>query len=102
MDLTKREIYLTSEQVAEHYRITPAALRNARYRGDGLPFIKTPTGGVRYRLSDILAWDANSIHGFTFAGFEELVSRLSFLDQNQKSLLMRAMNARFRPGKKAE
>lgn len=94
------EILLTTEEVAQHYRMSEEAMRNARCRGEGLPWVKTPTGGVRYRLSDVLEWD-NHVRGFTFDSFAKLIGRLTYLDPRQKRALLRDVDAAFRPQKVA-
>jgi hypothetical protein len=94
------EIVLTEREVAEHYRLKPESLRNARCQGRGLlPWIKTPTGHIRYRLRDVIEYDRNNVYGFTFAEFAKLVEQLGFLDDRQKKELLRVMDARFRPEK---
>lgn len=47
---------LTSEEVASMLRLTDHYVRRMRALGTGPAFIKLPTGGVRYRTEDVLAW----------------------------------------------
>lgn len=46
---------MTTEQAAGLLQVTPAALRQMRYRRAAPPAIKLG-GRVRYRRSDVLAW----------------------------------------------
>lgn len=50
-----RDVWLTPAELAERYRYTEEHLCNLRKAGRGWPFLKLDTGGIRYRLSDILA-----------------------------------------------
>lgn len=65
-----------------------------------IPWVKTPTGGIRYQLNDVLEW-VEAPPGFTFSGFAQLVRKLQFLDARQKRELVKAVDAAFRPQKVA-
>lgn len=45
------EFFMTESEVAEHWRLKPHTLRNARYRGEWLPYVKHPAGSIRYRVT---------------------------------------------------
>lgn len=47
------EILITPGELAAHWRYTDDHLSNLRRAGRGLSFLKLPSGGVRYRASDI-------------------------------------------------
>lgn len=51
------DMLLTTAEVARHWRQSADYVSNLRNRGDGPPWIKLPHGAVRYRTSDILAYD---------------------------------------------
>lgn len=52
----------TSSEVAAYRRITPGALAQERYRGDGPAFIKTGPRTVLYDWADVHAWmDARKV-----------------------------------------
>lgn len=60
------DILLTTEQVANRYQQEVGTLANARARGEGLPWVKTATGAVRYKLSDVLASETAGNRGFSW------------------------------------
>jgi hypothetical protein len=37
------EVHLTAEEVATRWRMTKGNLNNLRYRGEGPPYVKTPS-----------------------------------------------------------
>ena len=50
------ERFLTTEELAAHYRTVPATLRYWRHVGKGPQSIKVGRR-VLYRVSDVLAWE---------------------------------------------
>lgn len=48
--------FLTEHELAARQKRAVKTLRNARVNGDGIPFVKFGRA-VRYRLSDIEAWE---------------------------------------------
>ncbi|UDL88111.1 helix-turn-helix domain-containing protein [Mesorhizobium sp. PAMC28654] len=52
---------LTTDQVAERYNFHPQSLRNLLAKGKGPKAIKLPGGRIRYRASDLLAWEVSGI-----------------------------------------
>lgn len=49
---------LTTEELAERWKVSIGHLRNLRSLGGGPPFIRVATRGVRYRLAVVLAWES--------------------------------------------
>lgn len=47
------EKYVTEHEAAEYLGLKPKTLRNWRYKGSQCPFYKTPSGCIRYLLSDL-------------------------------------------------
>lgn len=54
------DVLLTADEVAQRFRLTVDTLSNQRRANVGLPFVKFETGAVRYRASDVIAYQ---IHG---------------------------------------
>lgn len=52
------EVLLTQEQLADRWNMKPDALRNWRTKKEGPPYIKISHKSVRYRMADILAYEA--------------------------------------------
>jgi predicted DNA-binding transcriptional regulator AlpA len=52
---------LSTSQVAERYGYHPQSLRNLLSKGKGPKAIKLPGGRIRYRASDLLAWELSGI-----------------------------------------
>lgn len=57
------ETLVTPGELAAHWRYTDDHLSNLRRAGRGLPFLKLPSGGVRYRASDILTAEIQGTGG---------------------------------------
>lgn len=53
-------LLLTTEEVAKHLRYNPQSLHNMRRLRTGPAYVKLPGGAVRYRHSEILAYE---LHG---------------------------------------
>ena len=60
-------------------------------RGEWLPHVKLPGGGVRYRLNDVLAADKAGNRGFTFEEFSAVLSKVGSLDGKQRTAVMEAV-----------
>jgi len=58
-----RSLLLTPAEVGERYKYTDEHLCNLRRAGRGWPFMKLETGGIRYRLSDLLAAELRGTTG---------------------------------------
>jgi hypothetical protein len=56
-------LFLTSAEVGERYKYTEEHLCNLRRAGRGWPFIKLDSGGIRYRLSELLAAELRGTTG---------------------------------------
>lgn len=54
------EVLITSAELAKHWRMTRQGLHAMRKRGAGPAYIRLPSGEVRYRLSELLAWELES------------------------------------------
>ena len=57
------DVFVTSSELAAHWRYTQTHLCNLRKRNAGVPHIKLASGGVRYRLSDIIAAEIEGTSG---------------------------------------
>lgn len=66
-----RDVLVTPEELAKHWRMSRDYLSNVRRTGRGTPFVKLPTGRVLYRLSDVLAAEqAGTAGAITLARIE--------------------------------
>lgn len=45
--------WLTPQETASLTKYSPQTLANHRYRGVGIPYVKLPSGRIRYRLTDV-------------------------------------------------
>lgn len=57
------DVFITSSELASHWRYTHTHLCNLRKRNAGVPHIKLASGGVRYRLSDVIAAEIEGTSG---------------------------------------
>ena len=60
-------LLLTELQLAERWAISVKTLQNRRVSGGFVPYIKL-SRTVRYRLSDVLAWEGAHLHSNTSEG----------------------------------
>lgn len=56
-------VLLTAKEAAQHLRYSAEQLSNLRRSGKGPAFIRLPTGGIRYKTSALLAWQASGEAG---------------------------------------
>lgn len=56
-------VLVTPQEVSKHFRLSESHLSNLRNAGKGLPFIKLPTGAVRYSLAEVLACQISNTSG---------------------------------------
>lgn len=50
-------VLLTTEEVAKHWRLSKQHVHNMRRLGTGPSWLKLASGSVRYRHSEVLAWE---------------------------------------------
>ena len=60
-------LLLTEQQLAERWAISVKTLQNRRVSGGFVPYIKL-SRTVRYRLSDVLAWEGANLRNNTSEG----------------------------------
>lgn len=65
-NFTPDDTLLTAAEAADMLRMDVATLANMRARGEGLPWFKLPSGAVRYRMSEVLAWINTGARGLTW------------------------------------
>lgn len=56
-------VMVTAEDVAKHWRFTTQTLSNMRGAGRGAPFVRLPSGSIRYRVSELLEWELRGHEG---------------------------------------
>ncbi len=61
------DIFLTPQQLADRWQLDTGTLSNLRARGEGVPFVKLPSGSVRYKVADVLTAETASARGFSWA-----------------------------------
>ena len=59
-----KNIYWSQAQLAEHWQVSEGTLERWRSEGIGPVYLKL-TGSVRYRLSDISAFEEDCLRGST-------------------------------------
>jgi hypothetical protein len=54
---------LTSQELADRWRLSDQTLRNWRSADQGPPYITLPSGTIRYRMADVLAAEVSGYAG---------------------------------------
>lgn len=57
------DVLVTDTALTAHWGYSRNHLSNLRKAGKGIPFVKLPTGGVRYRMSEILSAELDGTDG---------------------------------------
>ncbi len=60
------DVMITAEELAVRWQLSTGTLANLRARGEGLPFVKLPSGAIRYRAVDVLAAEEKGAFGFSW------------------------------------
>lgn len=85
------ESYLTPQELADRWRIETMTLANQRSRGEGLPYLKTPSGSIRYKLSDVLRAEAEGTRGFTWARLSNALRSVLDASPDQQEQVLRRL-----------
>ena len=56
-------VFMTAAELAAHWRYSDDHLANYRRANKGPPWMRLPTGGIRYRLSDIIGAELRGTAG---------------------------------------
>lgn len=83
------QVFLTTEELAARWRCDKHTLSNARHTGRGLPFIKLPTGAVRYALSDVLQAEIDGRRGYTRENVDAALDACKHLDAASREKVKR-------------
>lgn len=87
-DPTEDDVWMTVGEVAERHRLEKATLDNLRSRGEGLPFLKLPSGGVRYKLSDVLAAERSGMVGFSWSRLADALALMPGLSAKDREAIV--------------
>jgi hypothetical protein len=91
-----RGVLLTPAEVGERYRYTDEHLCNLRKAGRGWPFMKLETGGIRYRLSELLAAELRGTTGpLTLERVEQAVAACGDVPLDQRAAMQKHLRAVF-------
>ena len=82
---TLDDILLTAQELADRHRTSVESLANLRSRGEGIPFIKLPSGAVRYSVRAVLAAEASGLYGLTWGRIERACASVPGLDGAQRA-----------------
>ena len=80
--------WLTPAEVADRHRKEESSLANERYRGEGLPFLKLPSGRVLYNLDDVLAYERTGMRGFAWTKLADALAAVPGLSAEQQLAVM--------------
>jgi hypothetical protein len=64
------DILMTTQELADRWRLDPGSLANLRTRGEGPPFLKLENGSVRYKVRDVLDAETIGARGFSWDRLE--------------------------------
>ena len=80
------DVFMTTAGLAARWCMDAASLANYRSRGEGIPFVKLPTGAVRYRLVDILEAEQTGQFYHSWALMAEAMRTCPGLDLGDKEI----------------
>jgi hypothetical protein len=83
------DIWLKPAELASRWRTEEMTLANHRSRGEGLPFLKKPGGGILYKLSDVLEAERSGMRGFSWARLSNALEALLELPAGKHEKLMK-------------
>lgn len=93
------DVLVTTEELSAHWRMAAGHLGNLRRAGRGVPYIKLPTGAVRYRLADVLAAEVVNTHGdITLDRIELAISALRRIPAETRNEIVEHLKAFFAKG----
>lgn len=91
-----RGILLTPAEVGERYRYEAGHLANLRKAGRAWPSVKLETGGVRYRLSELLASELRGTTGpLTLERVLQAVAACGEVPLDQRAAMQKHLRAVF-------
>lgn len=82
------DVYMTPEELAERHRMETSTLANLRYRGEGIPYTKLPSGAVRYKLKDVLAAESKGSNGFSWSRLRDALALMNGLDPAARDMII--------------
>ena len=65
------DVFLMAYEVAERWGMAESTLANMRGAGEGIPYVRLPSGGIRYKLTDVLAAERRGDHGFKWSRLDK-------------------------------
>lgn len=85
---SRDDVYMTTEELSERWRLDKNTLANLRWNGEGPPFVKV-TGTVLYKVTDILALEAEKTQGFRWQDLRAALESFAGLSGvTRKELMM--------------
>ena len=57
------DMFITPDELAERWRLTRGTLNNWRHQVQGPPYLKIRNQTIRYRVSDVLAYERDGMRG---------------------------------------
>lgn len=92
------DVLISSADLAAHWGYSDNHLSNLRRNNDkGLPFVKLPTGGIRYRMSDVLAAEiAGTVGPPTLERIALAISSCATVPAEHRAAIVAHLQAAFR------
>ncbi len=83
------DVLLTVDELSVRWRLTVQTLANLRSKGEGPPYLKLPSGSIRYKLSDIMKAEGDGQYGFSWDGLKDALDAFDNLTTAQRTELYR-------------
>lgn len=93
-------VLITPADLAAHWRYTENHLSNLRNAQKGLPWVKLPTGGIRYRMSEVLAAELAGTEGPLTLERVEMAVAAAPVPEDARAKVLAHLRALFSPGAK--
>jgi hypothetical protein len=82
------DVYMTTAELAERHRMQTSTLDNLRYRGEGIPYTKLPSGTVLYKLRDVLEAERQGSKGFSWRALNDALALMSDLEPADREAIV--------------
>jgi hypothetical protein len=90
------DVFMKPAELAARWRTDVGTLANLRSRGEGLPFVKLPSGPILYKVADVLAAEAAGARGFMWSKLAAAIRAFPGISGDQADDLIKHLERELR------